>query len=132
MNNDDCLFCKIISREIPCYKIYEYDLVIDFLDINPDCDGHTIVVSKKNYKDINDISDEVLLHVFDAAKKIAKKLESKLNSDGISLLQNNGAVQDVKHFHLHIKPYYSKSPSFKLVKNKKLIKDAKDIYEILK
>lgn len=128
----DCLFCKIANGEIPSYKLYEDNDLIVFLDINPDCDGHCLVVPKKHYKDINDIPDELLKHVYNTARDISKKLEQKLKCDGISLLQNNGSVQEVKHYHLHIKPYYSKNPSIKLIKNKELISDPKIIYEKLK
>ena len=103
----DCIFCKIISGEIPCMKIYEDDLVLAYLDIAPDSDGHTLIISKKHYKDIFDIPSETLLHIYDVSKVLMKKLEEKLGCDGFSLLQNNGSVQEVKHYHLHIKPYYN-------------------------
>ena len=61
-----------------------------------------------------------------------KLLEEKLNADGFSLLQNNGSVQEVKHYHLHIKPYYSNKPSIKLVKDNFLIEDANEIYKKIK
>ena len=59
-------------------------------------------------------------------------LEEKLNCDGFSLLQNNGDVQEVKHYHLHIKPYYKDKKQNELIKHSENIKDPKDIYEILK
>lgn len=128
----DCIFCKIISGEIPCMKIYEDDLVLAYLDIAPDSDGHTLIISKKHYKDIFDIPSETLLHIYDVSKVLMKKLEEKLGCDGFSLLQNNGSVQEVKHYHLHIKPYYNDKKSIELIKHKELIKDPKEIYEIIK
>ena len=48
----DCIFCKIINGEIPSYKIYEDNVVLAFLDINPDSNGHTLVIPKKHIESI--------------------------------------------------------------------------------
>jgi len=103
----NCIFCKIINGEIPSYKIYEDDVVLAFLDINPDSNGHTLVIPKKHYTDIMDIDNDTLTHIFDVARKIKSDIEEKLRCDGITFIQNNGDVQEVKHYHLHIKPYYN-------------------------
>ena len=103
----DCIFCKIISGDIPCYKLYEDDLVICFLDVNPKANGHTLVIPKEHTLDITTIDNNVLSHVFEVAKDMAKLLEDKLNISGYTLVQNNGEPQEVKHFHLHIIPTYS-------------------------
>lgn len=118
----DCIFCKIIKGEIPSYKIMENDYMYAFLDINPDSDGHTLIIPKRHYKDITDIDDQTLYEIINASKKIKQLLEIKLGCDGIIYQQNNGACQDVKHFHLHLKPYYIK---------KQTKKDPKEIFEIL-
>ena len=103
----DCLFCKIINKEIPSYKIYEDEIAYAFMDINPDSNGHTLIIPKKH---------------FSIAKKIKKELEEKLNIDGLTFIQNNGDVQDVKHFHLHLKPFYNQSN----------LKSVEEVYKILK
>ena len=128
----DCLFCKIINGEIPSLKVYEDDNVFAFLDINPDCDGHTLIVPKKHFTDLDDIDFNTLTSINIASKKIKKMLEEKLNCDGLTLIQNNGAVQEVKHYHLHLKPYYKDRKSNELIKHKEFIKDSNEIYEILK
>lgn len=128
----ECLFCKIINGDIPCYKIYEDDNVLAFLDINPDSDGHTLIIPKKHFTDLNDIDLETLTAINQASKEIKKILEDKLNCDGISLLQNNGDVQEVKHYHLHLKPYYNNKKSIEMVKHSEFIKDPKEIYEAIK
>ena len=128
----DCLFCKIINGEIPCYKIYENEFVLAFLDINPDSDGHTLIIPKTHYTDIDDIDTNTLTEIFKAAKIVKKLLEEKLNPDGLSLLQNNGCVQEVKHFHLHLKPQYNNKVSLEIVKHNECIKDVKEIYELFK
>lgn len=128
----DCIFCKIIKGEIPCLKIYENEYVLAFLDINPDSDGHTLIIPKKHYTDLDDIDEKTLSEIFKSAKEIKKQLEHKLNCTGISLLQNNGSVQEVKHYHLHLKPYYKDKTSIEMVKHSEFIKNPKEIYEILK
>ena len=128
----DCIFCKIINGDIPCMKVYEDDVCLAYLDINPDSDGHTLIIPKKHYKDIYDIPNDTLAHIYEVAKKIMKLLEEKLGCDGFTLLQNNGSIQEVKHYHLHIKPHYKDRKSIELIKNKDLIKNPKDIYEIIK
>ena len=118
----DCLFCKIINKEIPSYKIYEDDIVYAFLDINPDSVGHTLIIPKKHYLDLDDIDIEILKHIMKVAKILKKRIEEKLNCDGLTLIQNSGDIQEVKHFHLHLKPFY---------KNKK-DKTLEEVYELLK
>ena len=118
----DCLFCKIINKEIPSYKIYEDDVVYAFLDINPDSVGHTLIIPKKHYLDLDDIDIDTLKHIMEIAKILKKRIEEKLNCDGLTLIQNSGDVQEVKHFHLHLKPFY---------KNKK-DKTLEEVYELLK
>lgn len=128
----DCIFCKIINGDIPCMKVYEDDVCLSYLDINPDSDGHTLIIPKKHYKDIYDIPNDTLSHIYDISKKIMDMLKEKLGCDGFTLLQNNGSIQEVKHYHLHIKPHYKDRKSIELIKNKDLIKNPKDIYEIIK
>ena len=118
---DNCIFCKIINGEIPSYTIFEDELIKIFLDINPSSNGHCLVIPKKHFVDINDIDSEYLNHIFTVVKEMSPILESKLNYDGISLCQNNGFVQEVKHFHLHLIPKYKN--------NKKLI--VEEVYKII-
>lgn len=118
----DCIFCKIIDNNIPSYTIYEDNIVKCFLDINPDCNGHTLIVPKKHIKDIDDMDNITYNHIFEVTKKLKQLLEAKLNIEGLTLVQNNGDIQEVKHFHLHLKPYYSNNK----------ITDVKEIYDKLK
>lgn len=128
----DCIFCKIINGEIPCYKIYEDEKVLAFLDINPDSDGHTLIIPKKHYKDLDDIDLDTLTSINKSTKIIKSKLENILNCDGISLLQNNGIVQEVKHYHLHIKPYYKNKKNIEMIKHPEYISNVEDIYKKIK
>lgn len=117
----DCVFCKIISGDIPSYKIYEDDDILAFLDINPVSAGHTLIIPKKHILDIMEIETELLIKIFNKAKDVAKLINVKLNSSGFTLVQNNGSVQEVKHFHLHVIPRYE-------IKNELA---PKEVFEIL-
>lgn len=120
MNN--CIFCKIINNEIPSKTLYEDELIKVFLDVNPETNGHTLIIPKKHYKDIDDIDNDTLLHIINISRKVKNILYNKLNCDGITLIQNNGDCQEVKHFHMHLRPYY---------KNKEKKKSIDEIFEIL-
>ena len=103
----NCIFCKIIHGEIPSYTIYEDDVVKCFLDVNPDSNGHTLIIPKKHTLDLTTIDEQTYLHIYQVALMLKKRLEERLHIDGLTLIQNNGDVQEVKHFHLHLKPYYN-------------------------
>lgn len=112
------IFCKIIKGEIPSKKLYEDELVMVIMDVNPRSNGHCLIVPKEHYQDLFDIEKEVLDHIIEIAKKIANMLIEKLGCDGISLEQNNGISQEVKHFHLHLIPKYSEGKNM----------DVKDVF----
>ena len=103
----DCIFCKIINNEISSYKIYENDMVLCFLDINPLSSGHTLLIPKKHFKYISDIDSEYLSSINDATKYVYNLLMSKLGPDGIRIVQNNGICQEIKHYHVHLIPVYN-------------------------
>lgn len=104
---DNCIFCKIIKGEIPSYTIYEDEIVKVFLDVNPKSNGHTLIIPKKHFKDLDDIDELTLNHILKIAKKIKELIDIRLNPTGLTLIQNNGSVEEVKHFHLHLIPVYS-------------------------
>ena len=118
---NDCIFCKIVNKEIPAKVIYEDDVVMAYLDINPESTGHTLIIPKKHFKDLDEIDLDTLTHIMSTAKEIKKILEKKLNIKGLRLVQNNGVMQEVKHYHLHLIPD---------CKVKKMSLD--EVYELLK
>ena len=107
---DDCIFCKIASGKAPCYKIYEDDYALAFLDISRDCYGHTLVVPKKHYKNVLDCDEEVLKHTIAAVKKVAKHYVDDCGFKGVNILNASGeeAQQSVPHLHFHILPRMAK------------------------
>jgi len=119
----DCIFCKIINNEIPSYTIYEDEKVKVFLDVNPKSCGHCLIIPKTHFKDLEDIDLNILTHIMEVAKQINNKLELKLNINGLQLVQNNGEIQEVKHFHLHLIPYYKETKELSLEECFNLLKD---------
>ena len=106
MKDKDCIFCKIIDRKIPSKIIFENNLNLAFLDIFPISRGHTIVIPKNHYANLEDIPDDKLFELFKSVKQIATIVHKKLKIDGYNILQNNykAAGQDINHFHVHIIP----------------------------
>lgn len=107
-DSKDCVFCKIISGEIPSYKIFEDHTVIVFLDANPASKGHALIVPKTHFDNIYDLPEETFNHIASVIKKLSKAIKEKLNADGLNLINSNGkeAQQDVPHFHIHMIPRY--------------------------
>ena len=102
----DCIFCKIIAGEIPSYKVYEDDNVFAFLDIAPVNVGHTLVIPKKHYENMEDISEEELCNLARVVKRIGKSIKEGLGVKGYNININNKEVagQNVPHLHFHIIP----------------------------
>lgn len=129
---ENCIFCKIIKGEIPSYTIYEDENIKVFLDINPNSNGHALIIPKKHIKDIQEINSTTFTQILDVIQNnIYKKLKDKLNCDGITIVQNNEYGQEVKHFHIHIIPRY-KNDNVKLNYNEENIKSVEEIYSIIK
>ena len=102
----DCIFCKIVSGEIPSFSIYEDDDTLAFMDINPANEGHALVIPKEHAANVHTVSDEAMVATVISAKKVAAAIDRTLNPEGLNLLQCNGpaAAQSVMHFHMHVLP----------------------------
>ena len=124
----DCLFCEIIKGNIPSNKVYEDDLVLVFLDINPNTNGHMLIVPKKHVVTVNDIDSNLTSHILEVEKKMYKLLKEKLNIEGMTIVQNNDLGQEVKHYHVHLIPRY-KDDCWKMAFRQD---NLKEISEILK
>ncbi len=127
----DCLFCKIIKGEIPSKSIYEDKYVKVFLDINPTTNGDMLIVPKKHYENIIDIDKKLIPHIHDVILNLHKLLKDKLSIDGLTLVQNNGYGQDIKHYHVHVTPRYT-NDSITQSSNKELLVDIENVYEQIK
>lgn len=105
---NDCIFCKIINKEIPGKIVYEDDVCMAFLDLSQATYGHTLVIPKKHYANILEVDDETLAHVMKVVKNLANQIVEKLDAKGVNVLTNTNEVagQTVHHFHVHILPRY--------------------------
>lgn len=130
----NCVFCKIINKDIPSFKLYEDEYSYVFLDIAKDVDGHILVVPKKHVKNILDCDEITLHHLMDTVKKVSNHLVDNCGYEGVNLLNasDESAGQSVAHFHIHIIPRKSNDgidawPKFDGAKN-----DLEAMYQKLK
>ncbi len=104
----NCIFCKIIKKEIPADIVYEDKNCLAFLDITPINPGHILLVPKKHYENLYDLPDEILKQMAPIIKKMAIAIKKAVKADGINIGMNNErpAGQLVPHAHFHIMPRF--------------------------
>jgi len=95
------IFSKIVTGDIPCYKVAENDDHLAFLDINPLALGHTLVIPKKETDYIFDIEDQEFMELWQFAKQVANKMEGKFNCERIGIAVIG---LEVPHAHIHLVP----------------------------
>lgn len=102
----NCLFCEILKGNIPCYKIYEDEKTLAFLDIANDYLGHTLIIPKKHCVNLLDADDETMEAVMKTLKKIANHYINDCGFDGVNVYNcnNESANQSIFHLHLHLIP----------------------------
>jgi histidine triad (HIT) family protein len=102
----ECVFCQIIQKQIPASIIYEDEQVVAFLSSRPVNEGHTLVVPKKHYENIFDITEKETAYLFIIVKRISQAVKDAMRVDGIRIVQNSGeaAGQVIFHLHVHIIP----------------------------
>ncbi len=105
----DCVFCKIVTGEIPSYKVYEDEGVFAFLDIKPHAKGHTVLIPKKHGVSAFDFEDDVLREVIVGVKRVLERVKEVLQPDGFNVGWNDGtaAGQVVPHLHVHVMPRWN-------------------------
>ena len=118
----DCIFCNIVKGISPSYKIYEDDLLIGIMDIDPACDGHILLIPKKHYTDMMELDEKIILHMNEVTKKLTPEIMEKLDKKSMTVSYNYGERQVVKHFHMHLLPDLETKPTHKV----------EEIYEKLK
>ena len=111
-----CIFCKIISGDIPCVKIYENSQVLALADINPIDTGHVLIIPKTHYENIWEIPADELAAVARASKIVAAAIQAALSPDGVAVLQLNGrgVNQVVMHYHMHLIPHSAGSEALSM------------------
>lgn len=102
----DTVFDKILAGEIPCYRVYEDEHVLAFLDIGPLADGHTLVIPKERRAQLHELSDEAAAALGRVLPRIARAVLAATGASAYNVLQNNGAEahQAVMHVHFHVIP----------------------------
>jgi histidine triad (HIT) family protein len=102
----ECIFCKIVLGQVPCFKLFEDDDTFAFMDNYPANDGHCLVLAKEHYPTLFEVSDEVFVAVSRSVSRVARAVNQALSPAGLNLVQANGpgAHQSVKHFHVHVLP----------------------------
>jgi histidine triad (HIT) family protein len=102
----DCIFCKIIKGEAPCYKIYEDEYTFVFMSTAKDVDAHILAIPKKHVVGIIDCDGETLTHLMSTVKMVSGHLVDNCGYEGVNLFNASGesADQSVPHFHIHIIP----------------------------
>lgn len=128
---EDCIFCKIVTGELPSFKVYEDEKVFAFEDINPLAPGHTLVIPKAHAANIWEISEEDLAAIHVAAKKIGHAIQDALKPAGMATLQLNGRAvnQLVMHYHLHLVPRLVDGPELSITNWELKAGDMDDIKE---
>jgi histidine triad (HIT) family protein len=102
---ENCIFCKIVKKEIPCAKVYEDENFLAFLDIQPVSNGHILIISKKHIVWMQDADDETISGIFKLSKKLMIATKNGINCDYV---QVSIVGKDVPHFHIHLIPRYFK------------------------
>ncbi|HEX7777558.1 MAG TPA: HIT family protein [Parvibaculum sp.] len=100
------IFAKILRGDAPCFKVYEDDMTLSFMDVMPQAEGHTLVIPKFPAEDLLDLDPEYVAAQAKTTKKVAAAVKRAFNAPGILIAQLNGAPagQTVFHFHTHIIP----------------------------
>jgi histidine triad (HIT) family protein len=120
----NCIFCKIVSGELPSRRIYEDDRAVAFLDIGAWHRGHALVVPKRHIPDFVTVTSS-LPEIAVAVDAVARMLMHRLAADGINLLSSSGEVagQEVFHLHMHVVPRYADEPGLGMLVNSGPVSD---------
>ena len=112
----DCIFCKIVSGDIPASKVYEDDHFLAFLDISQVTPGHTLVIPKKHARNLLEMTPDETAYLFNVVSIVTKKVESATQPQGMNIISNMEEIagQSVFHTHVHILPRYSQDDDLKI------------------
>jgi histidine triad (HIT) family protein len=101
-----CIFCKIVAGQIPCWRLYDDESVLAFLDIGPLSEGHCLIIPKSHYVTIDEMSAEESAACARLIPALSRAVKDATGAPGWNVLQNNGAFsgQAVSHVHFHIIP----------------------------
>jgi histidine triad (HIT) family protein len=111
--SDDCIFCKIVSGQLPSAKVYEDEDALAFLDLFPVEKGHVLVIPKQHCERLTETPVALLRKLISAVRRVAIGQARALRTDGVNVTQANGASagQVVPHVHFHLIPRWAASPA---------------------
>ena len=100
----ECLFCRIVSGELPATIVYEDDNSVAFLDHRPLFPGHTLLVPREHVETLGELPVKLVAPYFEAAQLLSRAVESAMEAEGTFVAMNNRVSQSVPHLHVHIVP----------------------------
>lgn len=104
MGDDKCLFCRIVSGEVPATVVYVDPNAIAFLDHRPLFQGHTLLVPRDHVETLVELPSELVGPLFTAAQSLAQAVQHAMDAEGTFVAMNNRVSQSVPHLHIHIVP----------------------------
>lgn len=108
LDDNSCIFCRIVRKQAPASLVYEDENVLAFLDIRPLSEGHILVIPKEHYVTIFEAPEELIAQIHRIVKRVAVAVKEVTRADGISIIQQNGkaAGQEIFHLHVHVIPRF--------------------------
>jgi len=100
----DCLFCRIVSGEVPATIVYEDDNSVAFLDHRPLFPGHTLLVPREHIETLGELPTKIITPYFEAVQLLSRAVETAMEAEGTFVAMNNRVSQSVPHLHVHLVP----------------------------
>lgn len=104
MTGENCLFCRIVSGEVPAVVVFEDDKTLAFLDHRPLFPGHTLLLPREHYETLADLPVEQVEPLFTNAQLLSRAIEAAMDAEGTFVAMNNRVSQSVPHLHVHVVP----------------------------
>lgn len=104
MTGENCLFCRIVSGEVPAVVVFEDQKTLAFLDHRPLFHGHTLLVTREHYETLADLPLEQVGPLFKNAQLLSRAVEAAMEAEGTFVAMNNRVSQSVPHLHIHVVP----------------------------
>ena len=101
---EGCIFCNIIRGAVPCFKVFEDDISLAFLDHRPLFPGHTLLIVKSHIETLFDLPDFLMGALFTNVRRLSQAVMQGMQAEGAFVAINNRVSQSVPHFHVHIVP----------------------------
>jgi histidine triad (HIT) family protein len=104
MTEENCLFCRIVSGEVPAVVVFEDENTLAFLDHRPLFPGHTLLVPREHYETLTDLPVKLVEPLFKNAQLLSGVVETAMDAEGTFVAMNNRVSQSVPHLHIHVVP----------------------------